>query len=281
MAYLQAVQARAEHAERTREQEARHRVTEERMRIARDLHDVVAHQLVLAGIQASAVAGFLPARPGEAERLVTELTGTTSSALRELRATVGLLRAADDADDADESIEPIPGLFQLADLTDSFGTTGLVITITTEGEPRDLAPSVDLTAYRIVQEALTHVTKHAATHAAEVRLVYSPDRLSITITNDTRDARPLHRCRTATTGSSGCVSAPSPSAVSSARATGTKAASKSPQNFLCTCSTRARRQPGRRDRPDRKGPLRRLPGRHGIRQGKRQRGPESAQPILS
>lgn len=95
-AVLEAVQARAEHAERTREEDARRRVTEERLRIARELHDVVAHHLVLAKIQAGVVARSLRSRPAEAERIVTELAGTTSSALRELRAAVGLLRHTDD-----------------------------------------------------------------------------------------------------------------------------------------------------------------------------------------
>ncbi|MFG3025316.1 sensor histidine kinase [Streptomyces sp. NPDC048254] len=116
-AYLEAVQARAEHAERTREQEARHRVTEERMRIARDLHDVVAHHLVLANLQAGAVARALPDQPEEAGRIAADLSGTTTAALRELKATVGLLRAADDAD---SPLEPTPGLAQLPDLTESF-----------------------------------------------------------------------------------------------------------------------------------------------------------------
>ena len=179
-AYVEAVQARAEHAERTREEEARHRVTEERMRIARDLHDVVAHHLVLANIQAGAVARFLRTRPEEAEKMVAELTGTTSSALRELKATVGLLR---DTNDPEEFPESTPGLAELPELTSSFAGTGLTVTVTAVGEPRPLSAGADLSAYRIVQEALTNVTKHAATRTAEVRLTYSHDRVSISITN--------------------------------------------------------------------------------------------------
>jgi signal transduction histidine kinase len=179
-AYLEAVQARAEHAERTREGEARHRVTEERMRIARDLHDVVAHHLVLANIQAGTVARLMPTRPDEAGRIVAELAGTTSSALRELKAAVGLLRHADDAE---KPPELTPGLARLSDLTASFRNAGLAVTVTTEGEPRPLSAGADLTAYRIVQEALTNVTKHAATHSAEVRLTYAEDRLGISVTN--------------------------------------------------------------------------------------------------
>lgn len=176
-----AVQERAEHAERTREEEARRRVAEERMRIARDLHDVVAHHLVPASIQAGAVARQLPARPGEALRLASDLSGTTAAALRELRSTVGLLRRAADAD---RPLEPTPGLARLPDPAASFQNAGLAVTVTVEGEPGPLSAGADLTAYRIVQEALTNVTKHTAAHAAEVRLVYSRDRLAVTVADD-------------------------------------------------------------------------------------------------
>jgi signal transduction histidine kinase len=243
-AYLEAVQARAEHAERTREEEARRRVTEERMRIARDLHDVVAHHLVLANLQAGAVARMLSARPDEAERIAGELSGTTSAALRELKSTVGLLRhrvdppsavdskvpathttdheartphapdhearthhAPDHQDhthhtsdrqdrtphtpDADRPPAPTPGLAQLPDLAASFRHAGLAVTLATDGDPRPLSAGAALTAYRIVQEALTNVTKHALTGAAEVRLAYTHDRLVVTVVNagDADDAR--------------------------------------------------------------------------------------------
>ncbi|WP_371661062.1 sensor histidine kinase [Streptomyces sp. NBC_00280] len=180
-AYLEAVRARAEHAEHTREEEARHRVTEERMRIARDLHDVVAHHLVLANLQACAVARQLPARPDEAARIVAELTGTTSSALRELKATVGLLR---NSDDRDPPMEPTPGLARLPELAASFQHAGLTVAVTVEGEPRPLSAGVDLTAYRIAQEALTNVTKHAAARSAEVRLTYSAAGVVLAVTDD-------------------------------------------------------------------------------------------------
>ncbi|PVE09857.1 sensor histidine kinase [Streptomyces scopuliridis] len=180
-AVLEAVQARAEHAERTREEDARRRVTEERLRIARELHDVVAHHLVLAKIQAGVVARSLRSRPAEAERIVTELAGTTSSALRELRAAVGLLRHTDDQE---WPLDPVPGLAQLPELIASFKTAGLTVTVTGAGEPRPLSAGADLAAYRIVQEALTNVTKHAASRSAAVRLAYSRDRLGVTITNE-------------------------------------------------------------------------------------------------
>ncbi|MDT7845693.1 sensor histidine kinase [Streptomyces justiciae] len=180
-AYVEAVQARAEFAERSREKEARHRVAEERMRIARELHDVVAHHLTLANAQASTAAHLAHTHPGQMHRILTDLSGTTSSALREMKATVGLLRQADDPD---LPLAPSPGLGQLAELTGSFEAAGLTVEVAVEGVPRPLSPGVDLTAYRIVQEALTNVTKHAAAKAARVRLRYAVDQLTVTVTDD-------------------------------------------------------------------------------------------------
>ncbi|MFI7405959.1 sensor histidine kinase [Streptomyces sp. NPDC049541] len=181
-AYLKAVQARAEHAERTREEEARLRVTEERMRIAHELHDVVAHHLALANAQAGTAAHLALTSPEQTKKILTDLTGTTSSALRELKATLGLLRHNDDRHSA--PLEPSPGLARLPELVSACASAGLTVTVSTEGEPRPLSPGVDLTAFRIVQEALTNVTKHTAAEAAHVRLAYSGSRLLITVTND-------------------------------------------------------------------------------------------------
>ncbi|MDX3451947.1 sensor histidine kinase [Streptomyces sp. ME02-8801-2C] len=180
-AYLDAVHARAEFAERTREEEARHRVTEERMRIARELHDVVAHHLALANAQATTAAHLARSNPEQTRRMLTDLTDTTSSALRELKATVGLLRHADDVD---APLEPAPGLSRLPELIDAVRSAGVEVVLTTTGRERPLSPGVDLTAYRIVQEALTNITKHAVGATASVLLAYSADRLTITVTNN-------------------------------------------------------------------------------------------------
>ncbi|MEV2210872.1 sensor histidine kinase [Streptomyces sp. NPDC050997] len=181
-AYLRSVQARAEHAERTREEEARLRVTEERMRIARELHDVVAHHLALANAQAGTAAHIVLADPLQTKEILTDLTGTTSAALRELKATLGLLRHSDDQDSV--PLEPSPGLARLPELVSACASAGLTVAVTTDGEPQPLSPGVDLTAFRIVQEALTNVTKHAATESAHVRLAYADSRLQITVSND-------------------------------------------------------------------------------------------------
>ncbi|GHH04782.1 sensor histidine kinase [Streptomyces lanatus] len=186
-AYLKAVQARAEHAERTREEEARLRVTEERMRIARELHDVVAHHLALANAQAGTAAHLALTSPEQTQKILTDLNGTTSAALRELKATLGLMRRNGDPDSA--PLEPSPGLARLPELVSSCASAGVTVTVSTQGEPQPLSPGVDLTAFRIVQEALTNVTKHATTEAASVRLVYSGSRLLITVSNDGPAAR--------------------------------------------------------------------------------------------
>ncbi|MEI5525003.1 sensor histidine kinase [Streptomyces brasiliscabiei] len=178
--------ARAEHADRQREEEARHRVVQERMRIARELHDVVAHHLTLADAQAGAVKHLLRTRPEQAREIIDRLPETTAAALRELKATVGLLRQDTDPDD---DLAPAPGLERLPDLVDSCAAAGLQVTVTVEGERRPLSPVLDLTAYRILQEALTNVTKHGAGRAADVRLRYEPRRLTLTVTNDTAPGR--------------------------------------------------------------------------------------------
>ncbi|MFJ2239052.1 sensor histidine kinase [Streptomyces sp. NPDC087859] len=179
--------ARAEHAVREREEEARHRVIQERMRIARELHDVVAHHLTLADAQAGTAAHLARTHPEQALDILARLPETTAAALRELKAAVGLLRQDNDTSD----LTPAPGLDRLPDLVDACSMVGLEVTVTVEGQRRPLPPVLDLTAYRIVQEALTNVTKHAATRTAQVRLAYTPHYLTLTVTNDTTPDRPV------------------------------------------------------------------------------------------
>ncbi|MEV5354877.1 histidine kinase [Streptomyces sp. NPDC052693] len=173
--------ARAEHAAQERDEEARRRVIQERMRIARELHDVVAHHLALANAQAGTAAHLARTHPDQAISMIEKLPEVTASALRELKATVGLLRQDTDTDE----LAPAPGLEQLPRLVETCASAGLDVTVITEGRPQALTPGLDLTAYRIVQEALTNVTKHAATRSARVRLDYTPHYLTLTITNET------------------------------------------------------------------------------------------------
>lgn len=176
-AYLASVEERARRAEQDRDSEARRKVAEERVRIARELHDLVAHQMTLANAQAAVAARLLDTRPDRARASLAELVTTTRNALDELRSAVGLLRQPDDATDA---AEPAPGLLQLPALLDSLSRAGLDVSIHQEGTPRSLPPAVDLTAYRTVQEALTNVTKHST--AAEAHLGFTWDRQRVTIT---------------------------------------------------------------------------------------------------
>ncbi|MEU2566349.1 sensor histidine kinase [Streptomyces althioticus] len=182
-AYLAAVEERARRAEESRELEARRRVAEERVRIARELHDLVAHQITLANAQATVAAHFFDSRPEQTRVSLRELVETTGHALDELRATVGLLRQTGDGDAA-ASEGPAPGLARLPDLLESFRRAGLEVAVREEGRARSLSPGADLTAYRIVQEALTNVTKHAAGRGARVGLDWGGGRLTVTVSDD-------------------------------------------------------------------------------------------------
>ncbi|MET9305375.1 sensor histidine kinase [Streptomyces cellulosae] len=183
-AYLAAVEERARRAEESRELEARRRVAEERVRIARELHDLVAHQITLANAQATVAAHFFDSRPEQTRVSLRELVETTGHALDELRATVGLLRQTGDAGDAMAPEGPAPGLARLPDLLESFRRAGLEVAVREEGRARALPPGVDLTAYRIVQEALTNVTKHAAGRGVRVGLDWGGGRLTVTVSDD-------------------------------------------------------------------------------------------------
>ncbi|MEU7406888.1 MULTISPECIES: sensor histidine kinase [unclassified Streptomyces] len=179
--------ARAEHITREREEEARHRVVQERMRIARELHDVVAHHLTLANAQAGTAAHLARSAPEQAYEILSTLSETTTAALRELKSTVGLLRQDTDGED---ELAPAPGLGRLPDLVAACAAADLAVAVTVDGGPRPLTPGLDLTAYRIVQEALTNVTKHTGSRTADVRIAYTPRFLTLTVTNDTVAARP-------------------------------------------------------------------------------------------
>ena len=180
-AYLAAVEERAWRAEKGRDDEARRRVAEERVRIARELHDLVAHQITLANAQATVAAHLFDTRPEQTRQSLKELVETTSDALDYLRATVGLLRQSGDAV---EPVEPAPGLSRLPTLLESFRRAGLYVSVHQDGTVRPLPPGVDLTAYRIVQEALTNVTKHAGTGSARVHLTWKHDHVTITVADD-------------------------------------------------------------------------------------------------
>ncbi|WP_114559158.1 sensor histidine kinase [Desertihabitans aurantiacus] len=190
-AYVAVMAERARRAEETRESEARQRVVEERIRIARELHDLVAHQITLANAQAVVAAHLFDTRPEQTRTSLEELVRTTRHALDELRAAVGLLRQPDDAP---TPTDPAPGLAQVPALLQSFRRAGLRVPVREDGTATPLPPATDLTAYRVIQEALTNVTKHAAVGSAEVHLTWSGDQLTITVTDAGRGSleRPGH-----------------------------------------------------------------------------------------
>ncbi|WEB45645.1 MULTISPECIES: sensor histidine kinase [Streptomyces] len=178
---LAAAMERAERAERTKEGEARRRVTAERLRIARELHDVVAHHITLVNAQAGVAHHLMRTDPDHAYQALERIRDTSRSALDELRATVGLLRYGEDPV---APREPTPGLDGLQGLLDSFRHSGLDVTLEHTGHPGALSPITDLAAYRIIQEALTNTRKHAGPASARIRLDFRTDVLQITVEDD-------------------------------------------------------------------------------------------------
>ncbi|MEV3853496.1 sensor histidine kinase [Streptomyces sp. NPDC050095] len=190
-AFVSAIRERAERAERTREEEARRRVAEERLRIARDLHDVVAHHIALVNVQAGVAAHVMDKRPDQAKEALSHVREASRSALNELRATVGLLRQSGDPE---APTEPAPGLERLDDLVDTFRNAGLPVEVARAKDAPPLPAAVDLAAFRIVQEALTNVQKHAGADAkAEVSVVRVGPNVEVSVLDDgpgRTDSRP-------------------------------------------------------------------------------------------
>jgi signal transduction histidine kinase len=183
-AVVRAMQERAERAERTREEEARRRVAEERLRIARDLHDVVAHHIALVNVQAGVAAHVMDKRPDQAKEALAHVREASRSALNELRATVGLLRQSGDPA---APTEPAPGLDRLEELVGTFRQAGLRVEVARSDLGTVLPAAVDLAAFRVIQEALTNAQKHAGTQArAEVSVVRVGPNLEITVLDDGR-----------------------------------------------------------------------------------------------
>ncbi|MFX0575029.1 histidine kinase [Nocardia nepalensis] len=183
-AYLAEVIDRADRAENTREEEARRQVAEERLRIARDLHDLLAHTITLIQVQAGVAAHLITERKAEPATVLGALdtiTDACADARAELTATVGVLRAP-----LAESRAPLPTLAQLRGLAEPAEAAGVTVEFTVNGAVRPLAPAVEMVGYRIVQEALTNVAKHSAASRALVELDYRTDRLIIRILDNGR-----------------------------------------------------------------------------------------------
>ncbi len=167
---------RADEAERTREETARRRADEERLHIARELHDSLTHQISIIKVQ-SEVAVHLARRRGErVPHTLLAIQEAGREATRELRATLQALR--------DDDIAPPRGLDHIPELVERAGSTGLKTTLTIKGQRPDVSTAVGRTAYRIVQESLTNIARHAAAATASVRIDYRPDALAIRIDDD-------------------------------------------------------------------------------------------------
>jgi signal transduction histidine kinase len=162
------------------EARARQAVTEERLRLARELHDVVAHHMSVVAVQAGLARYVLRADPATAEAAMSTVLSTSGEALGEMRRVLSLLRAGEEPDgDA-----PAPGLPGLLALAERVRAAGVPVDVRVTGEPRALPSGLDLCVYRIVQESLTNVLKHAAPAAAAIAVSYGRDRVEVTVRDD-------------------------------------------------------------------------------------------------
>jgi len=184
--YLAALVDRAETAERTRDEEARRRVGEERLRIARDVHDVVAHAMVAINVQAGVGAHLLDRDPEQARRTLQDIEKVSSEALSDLRSTLGMLRQ--DTTDDGAPVRPAQSLRELDELGESLRTAGIEVDLDIDPATATLPASVTSTGYRIVQEALTNVVRHASGSHATVHVTRGDETLVIEVQDDGRGA---------------------------------------------------------------------------------------------
>src|SRR5215472_12858456 len=164
--HLREVKQRAEEAERTRDEAARRRAMEERLRIARELHDSLTHSISVIQVQAGVAVHLARKRGEDVPPALLAIQEAGADAVRELRATLGVLRS---------EVGDGSGLGQLDSLVARARAAGLPVTVTVTGQQRPLPPEADQAAYRIVQEALTNVTRHAGHACASVHLHYTPE----------------------------------------------------------------------------------------------------------
>lgn len=179
-------QRRAELAERTREEEARARVDAERLRIAREVHDTVAHAIAIINVQSGVTAHVLDKRPDVAREALRTIERTSSRALHEMRAILGVLRGDDE-----EGRVPYPGLDQIGELAAKARDAGLDITIEEDPPVAPLPSAVGGAAYRIVQESITNVVRHVGPTRVTVALRSGPDALEIRVTDEGRREAPV------------------------------------------------------------------------------------------
>jgi signal transduction histidine kinase len=179
--YYAALEDRAARLEAERDAQAKVAAAAERARIARELHDVIAHHVSVMVVQADGAAYALRSSPETTEKALQAISGTGRQALNEMRHLLGVLRTAGDQ----AQLAPVPGLGELRELLDQARAAGLAVTYTLSGAPRELPEGAELAAYRVVQESLTNTRKHAGLAAsAAVTLRYEPDGLTVEVTDD-------------------------------------------------------------------------------------------------
>lgn len=176
-AHFAAITERAERAERTRDALARQRVAEDRLAIARDLHDVVAHQIAVINLHAGVATSAVRTRPSDAESSLGIIARASRTVLSEIGALLATLRNPDNAETA------AAGLAHLDDVVRDFRSLGMDVTTRVDGQPRQLPGAADVTALRVIQEALTNAHKHGADHRAHVFVEYLPQQVRLTIAN--------------------------------------------------------------------------------------------------
>jgi signal transduction histidine kinase len=174
--HVREVEQRAEEAERTRDEAAQRRAMEERLRIARELHDSLTHSISVISVQAGVAAHLARKRGEDVPPALLAIQEAGADAARELRTTLGVLRSAQDGDGS--------GLGQLDSLVERSRAAGLPVTVTVAGAERGLPPEVDRAAYRIVQEALANVSRHAGGARASVQLSYTPHALAVQVDDE-------------------------------------------------------------------------------------------------
>ena len=180
------LEERAEQADREGEERARLGALEERARIAREIHDVVAHSVSVMAIQAGAARTVVEEQPEKAREALASIEALGRETTAELRRAVGILRGARD----EEALVPQPGLEGLGELVDHFRRSGLSVDVSTEGVGQGLPPGLDLSAYRVVQEALTNTLKHAGSAQAHVLVRYDAEALEIVVLDEGSAQRP-------------------------------------------------------------------------------------------
>ncbi len=185
-AYVALLRERLELAEHTREQEAQRRAEQERMRIARDLHDVVAHTLTTINVQAATAAQLLDRNPAHARVALETIEDASRDAIGELRAILGVLR---NGDDRDAPLTPVPGVDEVAHLVSRTREEGVDVDMNVVGEqPERMPDAVSLAAFRIVQESLTNARRHAAGAPVRIKLSFEPSGLSLAVENEAGSA---------------------------------------------------------------------------------------------